>query len=400
MNTTVTLAGNTFNGVSQLVQLNGSGALPALSGSNLTGLNGSNISAGTLDTARLSSTVTLAGNSFNGASQLVQLNASGEIPALSGTNITNMNATNISSGTIGDSRLSSNVCLINSDTCGYTRFASGTAQIDSTTNSTIFINKTGATGDIITLKDAGTDVFRVANDGSLEIRQTSTTALAIKNAGGTDFFGVDTSGAIVRVGSATADGTGTLLVLDTKNTAGDPTGVNGGSYYNSNDGEFRCFENGTWKECISETVNTKTANQTVTNTATFQNAADLAFPVVANSYYTFKAVINFSGTSQNADFKYTFTVPAGSSVYITGMAPVAGTDGATARMCNISASGTTCTVPMTAANYRGTITISGYVQTGANAGNTQFQFAQNVQTNGQSVTVYRGSDISYRRTSF
>mgnify|MGYP000290546994 CR=1 FL=1 len=400
LSTTVTLAGNTFNGASQLVQLTAGGLLPALNASSLTSINASNISSGTLDTARLSSTVTLAGNSFNGVSQLIQLNSSGEIPALSGANLTNMNATNISSGTINDGRLSSNVCLINSDACGYIRLASGTAQSDSTTNSSIFINKTGATGDLVTLQDNSTSVFRVANDGSLEIRQTSATALTIKNASGTDFFNVDTSGAIVRIGSATADGTGTLLVLDTKNTAGDPTGVNGGSYYNSNDGEFRCYENNLWKDCIPETIKTKTANQTVTNSATFTNDTDLSFPMVANSYYTFKAAINYSSTSQNADFKFTFTVPAGSTVFITANYPVAGTDGATTRMCNISASATTCTIPLTAANYRGTIMVTGYVQTAATAGNTQFQFAQNVQTNGQSVTVYRGSDISYRRTSF
>jgi hypothetical protein len=258
LSTTVTLAGNTFNGASQLLQLNASGALPALSGANLTSLNASNISSGTLDNARLNSTVTLAGNSFNGVSQLIQLNGSGEIPALSGANLTSMNATNISSGTINDGRLSSNVCLINSDACGYIRLASGSAQADSSTNSSIFINKTGASGDIITLRDNGTDVFRVANDGSLEIRQTSTTALAIKNASGTDFFNVDSSGAIVRIGSATADGTGTLLVLDTKNTAGDPTGVNGGMYYNSVDGKNRCYEDGVWVDCIT----TKLAGET------------------------------------------------------------------------------------------------------------------------------------------
>jgi hypothetical protein len=263
LSTTVTLAGNTFNGASQLVQLTAGGLLPALNASSLTSINASNISSGTLDTARLSSTVTLAGNSFNGVSQLIQLNSSGEIPALSGANLTNMNATNISSGTINDGRLSSNVCLINSDACGYIRLASGTAQSDSTTNSSIFINKTGATGDLVTLQDNSTSVFRVANDGSLEIRQTSATALTIKNASGTDFFNVDTSGAIVRIGSATADGTGTLLVLDTKNTAGDPTGVNGGMYYSSVDGKNRCYENGVWVDCIT----TKLAGETTLGSA-------------------------------------------------------------------------------------------------------------------------------------
>lgn len=49
----------------------------------------------------------------------------------------------------------------------------------------------------------------------------------------------------------TSDTTGQLLVLDTKTGSGDPTGANGGMYYNSNDGKFRCYEDGAWKDCIS-----------------------------------------------------------------------------------------------------------------------------------------------------
>jgi hypothetical protein len=93
----------------QLVQLNGSGYLPALNASNLTNINASNISSGTLDDARLSSNVTVLGNSFNGASQLVQLNGSGALPALSGANLTSLNASNISSGTLDTARLSTTV---------------------------------------------------------------------------------------------------------------------------------------------------------------------------------------------------------------------------------------------------------------------------------------------------
>ncbi|MCA9346251.1 hypothetical protein KC960_02060, partial [Candidatus Saccharibacteria bacterium] len=46
-------------------------------GSGLTDLNGNAITTGTVDDARLSTNVTLLGNSFNGASQLVQLDGSG-----------------------------------------------------------------------------------------------------------------------------------------------------------------------------------------------------------------------------------------------------------------------------------------------------------------------------------
>ncbi len=49
--------------------------------------------------------VTLQGNTFNGASQLVQLNASTQLPAVSGANLTNLNASNLASGTVGTARL-------------------------------------------------------------------------------------------------------------------------------------------------------------------------------------------------------------------------------------------------------------------------------------------------------
>lgn len=49
----------------------------------------------------LGATITKAGNSFNGLSQLVQLNSSGHLPALNGSSLTNLNASNITSGTLG-----------------------------------------------------------------------------------------------------------------------------------------------------------------------------------------------------------------------------------------------------------------------------------------------------------
>lgn len=52
-----------------------------------------------------STSVTTQGNTFNGASQLVQLNASAQLPALSGANLTNLNASTISSGTVATARL-------------------------------------------------------------------------------------------------------------------------------------------------------------------------------------------------------------------------------------------------------------------------------------------------------
>jgi len=75
------------------------------------------------------SNITRMGNSFNGPNELVELNISGILPALNGSLLTNVdaitlqgngasyytNASNISSGTLGDSRLSTNVALLNAN---------------------------------------------------------------------------------------------------------------------------------------------------------------------------------------------------------------------------------------------------------------------------------------------
>jgi hypothetical protein len=58
---------------------------------NIDTTNASNISSGTLSDSRLSSAVTKQGNTFNGASQLVQLDASAKLPAVDGSNLTNLN---------------------------------------------------------------------------------------------------------------------------------------------------------------------------------------------------------------------------------------------------------------------------------------------------------------------
>jgi len=58
---------------------------------NIDTTNASNITSGTLDDARLSSAVTTQGNTFNTANKLVQLDASAKLPAVDGSNLTNLN---------------------------------------------------------------------------------------------------------------------------------------------------------------------------------------------------------------------------------------------------------------------------------------------------------------------
>jgi hypothetical protein len=112
----VTVQGNTFNGASQLVQLSSDSKLPAVNGSLLTGLtatqvglgnvqnvdttNADNITSGTLDSDLLDSDVTLQGNIFNGASQLVQLGTNGKLTALDGSLLTNMTKDQVGLGNV------------------------------------------------------------------------------------------------------------------------------------------------------------------------------------------------------------------------------------------------------------------------------------------------------------
>lgn len=59
----------------------------------------------------LDSTTTLQGNSFNAASQLLQLNGGGALASFDGALLTNLSASALSSGTVDDARLSTNVVL-------------------------------------------------------------------------------------------------------------------------------------------------------------------------------------------------------------------------------------------------------------------------------------------------
>ena len=61
-----------------------------------------------------SGSVTLNVNTGTSANDIVQLDSSGFLPALNGSNLTNLNATNLGSGTVPDARLSANVSLLGS----------------------------------------------------------------------------------------------------------------------------------------------------------------------------------------------------------------------------------------------------------------------------------------------
>lgn len=108
-----------------------------------------------------------------------------------------------------------------------------------------------------TLNSLATVASLSGTNGSALFQNTtdSTTAFRVLNTSSVPQFVIDTSNSRVYIGNPTADSTGALLVLDTKNTSGDPTGVNGALYYNSTTGSMRCFEEGYWWDCKENSRN-------------------------------------------------------------------------------------------------------------------------------------------------
>ena len=110
------------------------------------------------------------------------------------------------------------------------------------------------TGNGIQIQDASSVVFSVNSAGNtlIQAANDTTTVFTVLNASGTNtLFTVDTFNNKVKIGDNGAPGSvPTLLGLDTKSDAGDPTGFNGAMYYSSSTGTFRCFQSGAWYDCV------------------------------------------------------------------------------------------------------------------------------------------------------
>ncbi|HSW66500.1 MAG TPA: hypothetical protein VLI54_05170 [Bacillota bacterium] len=160
----------------------------------------------------------------------------------------------------------------------------------------------GTTARTITGPSTGGLTMNVTS-GPLTVSTTTSGALAINSAGtltlqGSTSVGITSTSGNVTIG--TVDGTGTLLVLDTRNATGDPTEIDGGMYYNSANNRFRCGQNGAWLNCIGGTITTNTAASTAVNTCTtacpaFSTTASIpanfcvpgrVFHIVANGVYS------------------------------------------------------------------------------------------------------------------
>lgn len=193
-----------------------------------------------------------------------------------------------------------------SATNGYVQLAPASAQADATNNASIYIDKTSATGNLLQLQRSATDVVSVSNTGQTLFRNTSNSATAfrIQRSTSDNIFTVETNNNRIKVGNDSA-GSGadtTLFIVDTATTANQPTGVNGGIFYDTTLSKFRCYENGSYKDCdtgvtaVGAVSGTSTANgATITGSTLNLAVADGTNPgVVSTAAQTFGGAKTFS----------------------------------------------------------------------------------------------------------
>jgi hypothetical protein len=232
---------------------------------------------------------TLGNLTVNGQSTVADLQATGTITA--GT----LTATTTTTDSITATNTTTDALSVGGNATVGNLAANGTVSAAG-----LQLNGSAAIGGNLTA--GGSVLFRNTND--------SASAFQVQNSGSTPLFTVDTQNSRVYVGNPSADATGALLVLDNKNTSGDPTGVNGGMYYNAATGKFRCYQNGGWRDCLSPWIQiTKSKDQDVTNSSTYVGDDDLHFDVSAGKVYTVRFNVCYAGNSNDGDYKGEFTFP-------------------------------------------------------------------------------------------
>ena len=178
--------------------------------------------------------------------------------------------------------------------------------------------------------DMGYDMLNVAPDGKTTFfsEAADTKAFSFSTYSGT-LFAIDNSNTRVQIGEATADANGVVLVLDTKNTAGDPTGVDGAMYYNSSMRSFRCYQSGSWRSCMGGLVYSNTAaSNTISNTTT-ETDFSTAYTIPAGScqpgkVYRITARGIFNSWNNLAPGNITLRVKLGSTVLAASPAQALG----------------------------------------------------------------------------
>jgi Kelch motif len=164
-------------------------------------------------------------------------------------------------------------------TVGNTQTATG-INIEAGTGSTAIQIGNGATAHGIQIGSGG--AIQTIIIGSTN----SSSALTLQGGSGNVTL-MTSTGNKIQIGSSTTDANSTILVLDSYNQSSDPTGTNGGMYYNTNKNKFRCFENSAWTNCITTAPNAgsflDTTPGTLSNNTTTEIFNDATRPNITPS---------------------------------------------------------------------------------------------------------------------
>ncbi len=192
--------------------------------------------------------------------------------------LSNIDATNINAFGNTDPTFSS----FASTTHPTLTWAADTSAYNTTSDSASAFQIQDATNRNLLNVDSTNGLLTVGSAGLFKNITDSSTAFQVQNAAGTNLFNVDTTSSTITLGSPSA--TPVILVLGNKNTAGDPTGSAGATYYNSNSNSFRCYENGGWHDCSGGSLGyaSVTANQTTITTEADLTSLTTTVTVPAN----------------------------------------------------------------------------------------------------------------------
>lgn len=237
---TITVQGNTFNGASQLVQTTSGGLLPVLSAINLMNINASNIASGSLNDARLSANVTLQGNTFNGNLQLVQTTSGGILPILDGSNLTNVHAATFTGALSGD--------VTGTQSATVVQRINGTSLAGLATG---ILKNTTATG-VPSIAVAGTDYLTPTGDGSgLTNLNASALSSGTVSAARMPAFSGDittssgsTSATVTKINGTALSGLSTGILKNTTATGVPSIAISGTDYAPATSGSSILYGNG------------------------------------------------------------------------------------------------------------------------------------------------------------
>jgi hypothetical protein len=320
--------------------------------------------------------------SSNDFTFLRNINASGN--ALTGS-VVKIESTSTGSGTVASNLLwinennnaaTGNLILATKNGAGNEKFKVDTAGSVTIASGQTFSSSSGALGisagsGNLTLTAGGANTV-IAKPGT-----NSATSFQVQNATSGALFTVDTSSNRLQVGSSTTDATGTILILDSYNQSGDPTGVNGGMYYNTNSQDFRAYHDGNWATVTPKRYAFLSADRT-SSVTTYADVTDLSFSVAASTNYEMECNILYQTAATTTGVGLSLNGPTSPS-FVGGLFSTSSgtTGGSTSNAFGAYDSGG-ATTGVTAANTNTFGSFKGYFRNGANAGTLQLRFRSEV----------------------